>query len=891
MALLEVKDLQVSFAHRRTASSGPSAGCRSGRARPDPGHRRASPGPARASAPRPSPDSPAAPRSRGEALLRRQRPDHRAVATCCGAIRGAEIGMIFQDPLSSLHPAYKVGWQIIEMIRAHDTAITRQQARARAAELLGLVGIPEPPTRLDDYPHQFSGGMRQRVMIAMAMALNPDLLIADEPTTALDVTVQAQVLDGDAPAPGGVRHRDRADHPRPGRGRRDGRRRGGDVRRAGHGEGDRAATSSTATTTPTPRGCSSRCPAGCRPGRGCSPSPGSPPSLINPPTGCPFRAAVPLRVRRCVEDPAARAGLRTTTSTVGLLAPPTAGAGSEPSARTRLLPEEELRVTVDDRRRPTLPCSRLREVAQALPRGPSARCSAGHTDVLRAVDGVSLEVRPGETLGLVGETGCGKSTLARCLTRLLRRHRRAGLVRGPRHHRAARRREMRPLRREMQMIFQDPYGSLNPRRRVGSIIGDAFAIHGIDDGDGRKRRVQELMELVGLNPEHYNRFPAEFSGGQRQRIGVARALALRPKLIVCDEPVSALDVSIQAQVHQPARRPAARVRPHLRLHHPRPVGGPARQRPDRGDVPGQGRRDGAHASSCFERTRHPYTRALLSALPPADPDSADSRERDRPRRRHAVAGRPAVGLPLPHRGAPRRSATVWTLPPLEPVLDDGPTHGPRASTRWQVGEDLARLRARRSQRERAPSRRSGGARGMTAHHDDAARRPVTDVEAPSADDRGPRPVAAGLAAAAARQGGDGLAGRDRADRADGDLRAAVRHLTGHPPNKQYPDRPDRRRPARGHRARPSGSAPTTWAATCWSGSPTALGSRCSSACVATAADRDRRRRRRPRRRLPRRHRRHGPGAADRRGPVDPVPAGRDRAGLHHRSEPDGRRSW
>ena len=166
---------------------------------------------------------------------------------------------------------------------------------------------------------------------------------------------------------------------------------------------------------------------------------------------------------------------------------------------------------------------------------------------VQAVDGVTLDVHSGETLGLVGETGCGKSTLARCLTRL--HDLTAGrVVFDGRDITRLSRRQLRPVRRDIQMIFQDPYGSLNPRRRVGSIIGDPFAIHGIAEGRERRRAVQELMELVGLNPEHYNRFPAEFSGGQRQRIGVARALALRPKLVVCDEPVSALDVSIQAQI-------------------------------------------------------------------------------------------------------------------------------------------------------------------------------------------------------------------------------------------------------------------------------------------------------------------------------------------------------
>ena len=166
---------------------------------------------------------------------------------------------------------------------------------------------------------------------------------------------------------------------------------------------------------------------------------------------------------------------------------------------------------------------------------------------MHAVDGVSLTVPRGQTFGVVGETGCGKSTLARCIARLHDVTSGRIVFDGQDITQLSQRR-MRPLRREIQMIFQDPIGSLNPRRRVGSIIGDPFAIHGLASGAERKRRVQELMERVGLNPEHFNRFPAEFSGGQRQRIGVARALAFRPKLIICDEPVSALDVSIQAQV-------------------------------------------------------------------------------------------------------------------------------------------------------------------------------------------------------------------------------------------------------------------------------------------------------------------------------------------------------
>jgi oligopeptide/dipeptide ABC transporter ATP-binding protein len=249
----------------------------------------------------------------------------------------------------------------------------------------------------------------------------------------------------------------------------------------------------------------------------------------------------------------------------------------------------------------------------------------GHGAAVRAVDGVSLSVQRGETLGLVGETGCGKSTLARCLTRLY------DLTGGTvefdgRDISTLSRRQLAPIRRDIQMIFQDPYGSLNPRRRVGSIIGDPFAIHDIADGPDRRRRVQELMELVGLNPEHYNRYPAEFSGGQRQRIGVARALALRPKLIVCDEPVSALDVSIQAQVINLLDDLQDELGlTYVFISHDLSV---VRHVSDRVAVMYLGRIvEQAPTQQLYEHPRHPYTAALLSAVSVADPDLADRRER------------------------------------------------------------------------------------------------------------------------------------------------------------------------------------------------------------------------------------------------------------------------
>jgi oligopeptide/dipeptide ABC transporter ATP-binding protein len=244
---------------------------------------------------------------------------------------------------------------------------------------------------------------------------------------------------------------------------------------------------------------------------------------------------------------------------------------------------------------------------------------------VHAVDGVDVEVFPGETLGVVGETGCGKSTLARLLCRLL------PVTEGRVEFEGEditdwKGNRLRKLRREIQMIFQDPYSSLNPRKRVGAIIGDPFAIHGIADGQERKKRVQELMEVVGLNPEHYNRFPAEFSGGQRQRIGVARALALRPKLIICDEPVSALDVSIQAQVINLLEDLQDEFKlTYVFIAHDLSV---VRHVSDRVAVMYLGKFvELADAKRLYAEPKHPYSGALLSAVPVPDPDRSKERER------------------------------------------------------------------------------------------------------------------------------------------------------------------------------------------------------------------------------------------------------------------------
>jgi peptide/nickel transport system ATP-binding protein len=451
-------------------------------------------------------------------------------------LRGAEIAMIFQDPMTSLNPVYRVGAQIVEAIRTHRPEVGKEEAHERAARLLDSVGIPDPDRRVDDYPHELSGGMRQRAMIAMALALEPQVLIADEPTTALDVTIQAQILD---------------------------------LLRRLNRERDLATI------------------------------------LITHDFGVVAEIADRVLVMhegRIVE----RGDLDQVFY-----------ATKDPY--TRGLLAAVLRLDQAPLLRPGRGEGALLEVTDLVKHFPVKRgfLVDREVDRVRAVDGVSFSVARGETLGLVGESGSGKSTLSRAVLQLISPT--SGSVRfDGREIAGLSRRQMRPLRPLMQMIFQDPYASLNPRKRVGQIVGEPLRIQGSASGPELRGQVRGLLDRVGLSPEHYDRYPHEFSGGQRQRIGIARALALRPKLIVADEPVSALDVSIRTQILDLL----AELQDDFGLTYVFIAHdiGVVRHVSDRIAVMHDGRivEEGAADRVC-ERPSDPYTKTLLAAVPVPDP--------------------------------------------------------------------------------------------------------------------------------------------------------------------------------------------------------------------------------------------------------------------------------
>ena len=530
-------------------------------------------------------------------------------------IRGKGLAMVFQDPLSALTPVYTVGDQISEALRLHDSRLSVHAAAARAVELLKTVGIPDAERRAKAFPHEYSGGMRQRAMIAMAIANDPKVILADEPTTALDVTIQAQILEvlekakeitgaavvlitHDLGVVAG--HADRVG-----------------VMYAGKlvelGTTDEVfAAPQMPYTIGLLRSVPNMLTAGTQ---RLVPLEGRPPSLASLPQGCPFAARCPIAVDECREiepsllayDPGAPDHVAACIRAGEIVRAELLRAEVFP--RPEPLPAEE-RAETDS--------APVVEVTDLKRHFPLMRGSvfARRVGTVRAVDGVSFTLRPGRTLGLVGESGCGKTTTILEIMEMAAPQSGSIVIEGT-DVASASKKQIAALRRDVQIVFQDPMGAIDPRLPIGEVITEPLWVQGVPKAE-RDARVTELLELVGLDPAMADRYPHEFSGGQRQRIGIARALSTNPAVLILDEPVSALDLSIQAGVINLLEDLKDRLGlSYLFVAHDLAV---VRQIADDvavmylGAIVEQG-----PIAEVFNQPRHPYTKALISAAPIPDP--------------------------------------------------------------------------------------------------------------------------------------------------------------------------------------------------------------------------------------------------------------------------------
>jgi peptide/nickel transport system ATP-binding protein len=571
-------------------------------------------------------------------------------------IRGNEIAMIFQDPLTSLDPTKTIGYQVAEPVRLHRGA-SKAEARDRAVEVLSLVGLPQPKERLGDFPHQLSGGLRQRVMIAMALACEPKLLIADEPTTALDVTIQAQILDllqdlkdrlgmamllitHDMGVIAG--HTDRVNVMYAGRVVETAE--AGELFSRMHHPYTQALLASIPRLSQDTR-------------KALHAIPGLPPDLASPPPGCRFAPRCPRATDKCRTDEPPLAGPTTghlfscwhpvdgplVLATIGAAGPDPVSTGlAAPAEEPGFVADAPLETPAAEETAPVsgsgtpagpvevserpaaadaadgegAPLLQLRDLVKEFP-VTSGAILQRKVGVVHAVSGVSFSVQAGTTFGLVGESGCGKTTIGKMIV-ALEKPNSGTIMLGDTEVTGLHRADLRRTRRDLQLMFQDPHASLDPRMRVGAIIGEPLAIQHLGSRREQRDRVFELLGEVGLPRNAVERYPHEFSGGQRQRIGLARALTMNPRLIVADEPVSALDVSIRAQVLNLMKRLQATYGlTYVVISHDMAV---VKYMADRIGVMYLGKMvEQGSGADIYERAAHPYTAGLIATIPVPDP--------------------------------------------------------------------------------------------------------------------------------------------------------------------------------------------------------------------------------------------------------------------------------